>query len=1545
MNADTSYIINCAGALDNITTPTATQEGNCISIKYTGTNIGEDKFCVVVCDTTLGVCDTTEVIITVIPKDTIIVVPVCDTCTETACIDTIYNITNGHWTLCDGEQTATSGLGTYSIDSTTGCITYTSNGVIGRDSLCVIVCDSTKAVCDTITIEVPIIPTRDTIRDTVKIGDTDSVCVAIEVGMNADTSYIINCAGALDNITTPTATQEGNCISIKYTGTNIGEDKFCVVVCDTVLGVCDTTEVIITVIPKDTIIVVPVCDTCTETACIDTIYNITNGHWTLCDGSQTATSGLGTYSIDSTTGCITYTSNGIIGRDSLCVIVCDSTKAVCDTITIEVPIIPTRDTIRDTVKIGDTDSVCVAIEVGMNADTNYIINCAGTLDNITTPTATQEGNCISIKYTGTNIGEDKFCVVVCDTVLGVCDTTEVIITVIPKDTIIIVPVCDTCTETACIDTIYNITNGHWTLCDGSQTATSGLGTYSIDSTTGCITYTSNGIIGRDSLCVVVCDSTKAVCDTITIEVPIIPTRDTIRDTVKIGDTDSVCVAIEVGMNADTSYIINCAGALDNITTPTATQEGNCISIKYTGTNIGEDKFCVVVCDTVLGVCDTTEVIITVIPKDTIIVVPVCDNVQRQQCIDTIYNITNGHWTLCDGSQTATSGLGTYSIDSTTGCITYTSNGIIGRDSLCVIVCDSTKAVCDTITIEVPIIPTRDTIRDTVKIGDTDSVCVAIEVGMNADTNYIINCAGTLDNITTPTATQEGNCISIKYTGTNIGEDKFCVVVCDTVLGVCDTTEVIITVIPKDTIIIVPVCDTCTETACIDTIYNITNGHWTLCDGSQTATSGLGTYSIDSTTGCITYTSNGVIGRDSLCVIVCDSTKAVCDTITIEVPIIPTRDTIRDTVKIGDTDSVCVAIEVGMNADSVSIVNCAGTLDNITTPIATNNGNCINVVYTGTAIGEDKFCVVVCDTTLGVCDTTEVIITVIPKDTIIVVPVCDTCTETACIDTIYNITNGHWTLCDGSQEATSSLGTYSIDSTTGCITYTSNGIIGRDSLCVVVCDSTKAVCDTITIEVPIIPTRDTIRDTVKIGDTDSVCVKVEVGMNADTNYIINCAGALDNITTPTATQEGNCISIKYTGTNIGEDKFCVVVCDTVLGVCDTTEVIITVIPKDTIIIVPVCDKCTETACIDTIYNITNGHWTLCDGDQKATSGLGTYSIDSTTGCITYTSNGIIGRDSLCVVVCDSTKAVCDTITIEVPIIPTRDTIRDTVKIGDTDSVCVAIEVGMNADTSYIINCAGALDNITTPTATQEGNCISIKYTGTNIGEDKFCVVVCDTTLGVCDTTEVIITVIPKDTIIVVPVCDTCTETACIDTIYNITNGHWTLCDGDQTATSGLGTYSIDSTTGCITYTSNGVIGRDSLCVVVCDSTKAVCDTITIEVPIIPTRDTIRDTVKIGDTDSVCVAIEVGMNADTSYIINCAGALDNITTPTATQEGNCISIKYTGTNIGEDKFCVVVCDTTLGVCDTTEVIITVIPKDTIIVVPVCDTCRDSMYRYDI
>ncbi|MCB9034224.1 MAG: hypothetical protein H6553_10335 [Chitinophagales bacterium] len=82
-----------------------------------------------------------------------------------------------------------------------------------------------------------------------------------------------------------------------------------------------------------------------------------------------------------------------------------------------------------------------------------------------------------------------------------------------------------------------------------------------------------------------------------------------------------------------------------------------------------------------------------------------------------------------------------------------------------------------------------------------------------------------------------------------------------------------------------------------------------------------------------------------------------------------------------------------------------------------------------------------------------------------------------------------------------------------------------------------------------------------------------------------------------------------------------------------------------------------------------HWTLCDGTQQATSGLGTYSIDSTTGCITYTSNGIIGKDTLCIIVCDTINNICDSVPVVIQITPTVDVVEDTISIGTTDSICV------------------------------------------------------------------------------------------------------------------------------------------------------------------------------------------------------------------------------------------------------------------------------------
>ncbi|MEZ4878575.1 MAG: hypothetical protein R2801_00230 [Chitinophagales bacterium] len=63
---------------------TTTINGSCVMASYVGVN---RQFCVVVCDNTLGVCDTTTVVITVTATDTLPTLPVCDTCTNTICLE------------------------------------------------------------------------------------------------------------------------------------------------------------------------------------------------------------------------------------------------------------------------------------------------------------------------------------------------------------------------------------------------------------------------------------------------------------------------------------------------------------------------------------------------------------------------------------------------------------------------------------------------------------------------------------------------------------------------------------------------------------------------------------------------------------------------------------------------------------------------------------------------------------------------------------------------------------------------------------------------------------------------------------------------------------------------------------------------------------------------------------------------------------------------------------------------------------------------------------------------------------------------------------------------------------------------------------------------------------------------------------------------------------------------------------------------------------------------------------------------------------------
>ncbi|MBK8352501.1 MAG: hypothetical protein IPL21_12725 [Saprospirales bacterium] len=237
---------------------------------------------------------------------------------------------------------------------------------------------------------------------------------------------------------------------------------------------------------------------------------------------------------------------------------------------------------------------------------------------------------------------------------------------------------------------------------------------------------------------------------------------------------------------------------------------------------------------------------------------------------------------------------------------------------------------------------------------------------------VLNCAGTPSHTTT-TVTIVGSCVNVSTTGTSIGTDTVCIVACDASTGICDTTVIITTVPPtQDTIRDTNQIGT-TTTVCVPLESGFTPTSGTIINCGHSNNSG-NVYSVDNN-GCVTITRSNVVGYnlDTLCVVVCDAQNN-CDTTTVIVSNTPKRDTIHDTICVGcaskcmyqcrarHDDNRCYGIEL-----------CRHTITY--NHYGNNHGSCVNVSTTGTSIGTDTVCIVACDASTGICDTTVIITTV------------------------------------------------------------------------------------------------------------------------------------------------------------------------------------------------------------------------------------------------------------------------------------------------------------------------------------------------------------------------------------------------------------------------------------------------------------------------------------------------------------------------------------------------------------------------------------------
>ncbi|MFN8283151.1 MAG: Ig-like domain-containing protein [Chitinophagales bacterium] len=418
-------------------------------------------------------------------------------------------------TICQGE-TVTVGGQVFSAQGTHVVVVPSS---LGCDSTITLNLTTTKCL------------TNDVVRDTNQIYSVTEVCIPVEPSMTGHTTAIIVGCGASHSNNTYQTNDSTNCIKVTRDSTvGYNLDTICVVVCDTVKGICDTTTVIFSNTPKIDTIIRTICDTCgTDTICTKQPVGMTITTVTVDRCTQTTTPLVIATVVPGTT-CIAIqrdsTVSVSVGSDTLCVIKCDTSTRICDTTVLIIIVPPTHDTIRDTLPVRDTIILC-----------NYIT---------------------------------------------------------PADT--------------------NVTV---TACDGSTSGTSTMGHWEIDPVTHCLQYNSFSNIGNDStICIVKCDTVKNKCITIPVIITIIPVIDTIRDTNYI-KTDTIrCVPLEGGFGTiATTDIIQDCGSIHSNNTYSVDGDG-CILISR-GDSVGFnlDTVCVVVCNT-NGICDTSKVIISnITPKD------------------------------------------------------------------------------------------------------------------------------------------------------------------------------------------------------------------------------------------------------------------------------------------------------------------------------------------------------------------------------------------------------------------------------------------------------------------------------------------------------------------------------------------------------------------------------------------------------------------------------------------------------------------------------------------------------------------------------------------------------------------------------------------------------------------------------------------------------------------------------------------------------------------------------------------------------------------
>ncbi len=826
---------------------------------------------------------------------------------------------------------------TYTVDAS-NCLVMVGK-TVGVDTACLTICTDSSYCVQVKFITESLTKKPDTIKVTTVIGKSDTVCL-LKRGLKGNTFTVKNiCPDSLNAAVEYTIT--GTCIIIK--GMYGGSTKSCWVVCDS-LNTCDTTIIDITVNPLiiNRIDTVYVGDS--TKYCLSNI-NYKGKIISVTNTCPTTSNRNVKYTVDAS-NCIVMTGQKV-GIDTACFTICtDSLVCVKVNFTTQ-SLIKKPDTIKVTTVIGKSDTVCLS-KRGLKGNTFTVKNiCPDSLNAAVEYTIT--GTCIIIK--GMYGGSTKSCWVVCDS-LNTCDTTIIDITVNP----LIINRIDTIyvgdSTKYCFNNL-NLKGKIISAVNGCQSTSSRFTDISIDST-NCI-HIEGISVGVDTACFTICTD-SLVCGKVNFYTYVLNRPlDTIKVNILKGKNDTVCLTTK-RLSGNKYTLTNICADSSNTSVGYEKLSDTCIIIK--GLNVGSNKSCWVLCDT-LGKCDTTIIFTTVTDpsvirvKDTLLI-----GDSLKFCF-TQFNFKGAISSVVNNCALSSNRNVTYTVDDAK-CIVL--KGIrIGIDTACFDVCTDSLE-CKTVIFETTVLPRNRTINNTIIVGKSDTICISFNRPRN--TPIINACADTTNKAVEYSVND--TCIVMK--GVQAGSKKSCWVICDT-LGVCDTITINTKVTEPNPIISV---DTIQVGDSIKICLSQLNfkGRINMVTNNCASTSNRNvTYIVDDG-NCIIL--KGIrIGTDTACFEVCTDSLD-CRKVIFYTTVKSKYDTLRRTINIGKSDTVCLSINRPRGGKIANY--CLNPLDTVV-DFQTLNDTC--VLIKGKTLGSSKSCWTICDT-LGVCDTLVIVVTVADK---------------------------------------------------------------------------------------------------------------------------------------------------------------------------------------------------------------------------------------------------------------------------------------------------------------------------------------------------------------------------------------------------------------------------------------------------------------------------------------------------------------------------------------------------------------------------------------